>query len=391
MRAGRFREPTSAYDPVVSSPGTSRRRLAGLLALLAATLGGSLWIAGRSEPATVPAVALEGELDLGHGVRVRRVELGERPVPYVVVTIPRRKGLAMRAVLVDRGLRPLGEIAASAGAIAAVNGDYHEMRGFLLGKTYSTLVEGGDPRDLARYRVAGRPDPGDASFWLDEARVPRISPLDLEASIGLPADVEQGLHHSRSAANLVTAPTPGSTPLERAWAFPVDPVREGFRISGPAARRLDGPSLVVREDAVARLATAVAPGAVLALSVRKRVDLAIGTGPWLLASGEIPRRVPEGDEAWSRYPRTAVGLNADTIFLVATIHAAHQRVSMLELARALLALGCTDALNLDGGPSTSLWARGRLLNVSPDLAGLVDPVGSALCVLPGVEGRDDVR
>jgi exopolysaccharide biosynthesis protein len=64
---------------------------------------------------------------------------------------------------------------------------------------------------------------------------------------------------------------------------------------------------------------------------------------------------------------------------------------MLELSHALLALGCTDALNLDGGPSSTLCVGGRVVNVSQGLEDAWDDVGSALAVLPGVAGRDDVR
>jgi len=42
-------------------------------------------------------------------------------------------------------------------------------------------------------------------------------------------------------------------------------------------------------------------------------------------------------------------------------------LSLEEFARALKAWGCTDALNLDGGPSAQLYARAGAMNV--DLPG----------------------
>ena len=38
---------------------------------------------------------------------------------------------------------------------------------------------------------------------------------------------------------------------------------------------------------------------------------------------------------------------------------------MTEIARIMQQLGCVDALNLDGGSSTSLYLGGQLLNRSP--------------------------
>ena len=46
----------------------------------------------------------------------------------------------------------------------------------------------------------------------------------------------------------------------------------------------------------------------------------------------------------------------------AIIYAAEEPVTLNELAEFMLALGCVDAMNLDGGGSTTLVHRGHLLN-----------------------------
>lgn len=368
-------------------------RTALLFLLLASVVS---TIAVRWDPATARAEGFHGTLDLGHGVSVERFDFTDPELHFVVAKAPRRKGAKLRCVLAT-GREPLGRLAKRVDALAAVNGDFHEMpregHPYLVGKTYSSLVEGGDPDDLARYRVlvSARAE-SEASFWLDTARVPHVDKVELGVSLGLAVAARQGLDDRRAQIRLVPDPLPGKHRLEGGEvAFPVERAGDAWRVRGPAAGTLEGPALVVEKDAVALVTTAVVPGTLVRVTVQKRVDLAIGTGPWLLRSGEIPGWVEKGNEAWSHYARTAVGLSADTVFLVASIHQAHNAASMVDLARALRQLGCTDAVNLDGGPSTGLWAQGRLFSDSEDFQDFTDPVGSALCLCPGTEGVDDVR
>jgi hypothetical protein len=356
-----------------------RSRLAALGALLGAsalltwnTFGGD------------SSVLLEGSLDLGHGVAVRRVRLDAPRLDLVVATIPRRSGLRLRAVLAPT-LTPLAEIAGRR-AIVAVNGDYHELQGFLTGKTYSSLVEGGDPTDLARYKVVGKALPDEETFWLDTDRVPHISALDLGGTLGLPGTVSQGKNHRGSDAILVSDPLPGKQSPDGWKCFALEPSGAGFRVSGSAQTSFEGKALVVRESAVAAIGTALAPGTSIELSVAKKVDLAIGTGPRLLEKGEVPRRVVGGE--WVRAARTAVGFDDERIFLVVTVQEAHNAPTMAQMGEAMKALGCREALNLDGGPSTALWAKGALRNTS---SMRTNDVGSALCVEVGESGKDDVR
>jgi hypothetical protein len=65
-----------------------------------------------------------------------------------------------------------------------------------------------------------------------------------------------------------------------------------------------------------------------------------------------------------RHPRAALGLADGRIFAVAADGRAHRDagLTLAELGSLMLALGCEDALNLDGGGSTSLVSGGRLRN-----------------------------
>jgi hypothetical protein len=101
-------------------------------------------------------------------------------------------------------------------------------------------------------------------------------------------------------------------------------------------------------------------------------------GPLLMAGGEIVYAQdadPEGFSATStqfdsditvgRHPRAALGLSGDQIIAVACDgrrSGVDAGLMMAELAEVLRDLGATDAINLDGGGSTTLVHKGHLLN-----------------------------
>jgi len=96
----------------------------------------------------------------------------------------------------------------------------------------------------------------------------------------------------------------------------------------------------------------------------------VAGGPCLLSAG-VPRG--NGDYAaekftasfaTTRHPRTAVGFNDRTLYLV-TVDGRQQAsagMSLAELTALMQELGCREALNLDGGGSTEMWLRGRIAN-----------------------------
>jgi len=72
----------------------------------------------------------------------------------------------------------------------------------------------------------------------------------------------------------------------------------------------------------------------------------------------------DSDITLGRYPRAALGIAGERLLAVACDGRTHDDAGMTlaELADALLELGATDALNLDGGGSASLVYDGRLRN-----------------------------
>jgi hypothetical protein len=87
----------------------------------------------------------------------------------------------------------------------------------------------------------------------------------------------------------------------------------------------------------------------------------------------------------ARNPRTLAGVSADGRLLLVTIDGRRRRwsagVSLVEAARVMRALGARDALNLDGGGSTTMSVRGRVVN-RPSDGGRERAVSDGLLVLP---------
>jgi len=90
------------------------------------------------------------------------------------------------------------------------------------------------------------------------------------------------------------------------------------------------------------------------------VQDALGAGPMLLRSGAI---VGHGArQRGIRHPRSAVGVSKDGSVVWLTADGRTSKAAGLaheETAAILQALGCVDAVNLDGGGSTTLWVAGR--------------------------------
>lgn len=114
--------------------------------------------------------------------------------------------------------------------------------------------------------------------------------------------------------------------------------------------------------------------------------MAVGGGPWLLRNGEVlvdaSREGFQSGFADKRHPRTAVGVTADGKLLLVTVdgrQAMSAGMTLHELARLMLDLGATDAINLDGGGSTTLAVRGGSVMNSPS-GGKQRPVANSIVV-----------
>lgn len=147
------------------------------------------------------------------------------------------------------------------------------------------------------------------------------------------------------------------------------------------------------------------------VKVGDRIDFHIKVVPFATSPGSIlhmisggPRLVKEGivyvskheekfksDIALGRAARTAVGVNKDGKLLLVTVDGLPRKkesrgekssigVTLEELAELMINLGATDAMNLDGGGSTTMWIDGRIVN--HPASGYEQVVSNALLISP---------
>ena len=118
-------------------------------------------------------------------------------------------------------------------------------------------------------------------------------------------------------------------------------------------------------------------------------EFIIGGGPRLVRGGKPAAAGDPGiygaGFADARHPRTAAGVRADGRILLVTVDGRQPErsvgMTIAELTALLIELGAVEAINMDGGGSTTMAVRGRVVNSPSDLAG-ERPVGDAILVMP---------
>lgn len=166
----------------------------------------------------------------------------------------------------------------------------------------------------------------------------------------------------------------------------------------------EGRALVGIGSGAAWLRRHGAPGRTLTVSsrvtdpagqpVETRGASVLGAGPALVRRGRTwinaaPNGMSPG-AVRARAPRTVVGVRADGTLLLVVFDGRRpgvsEGVSLAEAARILVSMGAEDAMNLDGGGSTTMVVQDRVRN-SPSDAGRTDEerqreVSNALVVVP---------
>ena len=134
----------------------------------------------------------------------------------------------------------------------------------------------------------------------------------------------------------------------------------------------------------------------------RRLDLArqtlvVGGGPRLLRAGRVavtakpegfaPPQAPAfyGTFVAARQPRTLAGVRADGTILLVTVDGRRPGwsvgMTLPEAARLMRSLGARDALNLDGGGSSTMTVRGEVVSRPSDRGG-ERPVSDGVYALP---------
>ncbi len=114
----------------------------------------------------------------------------------------------------------------------------------------------------------------------------------------------------------------------------------------------------------------------------------VGGVPQLIKDGKIDITWEQEKQSKSfvetRHPRTAVAKLKDGKFLMITVDGRSESsggIGLQDLAEYLLILGATDAMNLDGGGSTTMFLDGKVVNHPSDKEG-ERKVSNAILVTP---------
>lgn len=351
------------------------------------------------------------------GVSYTNVVVAEVPWSIQVVQISRAKGLfeiqSRHAGVGALGLATLSAQVLAATTetrepVAAING------GFYLRENGQTNAYVGCPRGLqiVEGEVLSAPA-GNTCLWLDYAGQPhadnvasqfeinwpdgRKTPFALngqrsESGIDLYTPAVGSSTHTVGGRELILEPQPGGPwlPLRMGRDYPAR-VRE---IRSVGNTPLNSNKMVLSlGPVIMKDFEQLTTGAVVRISTRSLPDLltarnALSGGPLLVRNGRSQKNRAAPDAAYEfstmmeRHPRTAFGWNDQSFFLV-QVDGRQKDLSLGmtldELSDYLVKLGCTDALNLDGGGSSCLWFEGRVRNNPCD--GYERSIANALLVL----------
>ncbi|NMB47013.1 MAG: phosphodiester glycosidase family protein [Firmicutes bacterium] len=329
-------------------------------------------------------------------------------VNYMKIDL-RQPGIEVRPVMAANGKETVHELAAQHGAIAGVNGIYFAADGRPLGLL---VIDGQLVSPPYFNRTA-------AGIWPDgSCRIDNVT-ITGEVRVCAPVvgDSDQiGLAGTWSAEE--------SAPCDRIWQIDgVNRLRYADELivytpeNGAATRTNNyGWEIIVKDNRVLGWAegNSLIPqnGYVLSghgkaaqwlrnLEIGDYIDAkwgmqpawleqgvahAVGGGPRLLRGGELAITAEEErfqpDITRGRAPRTALGITASGELLLMTVNGRQDNISigmtLEELAELMLNLGAVEAMNLDGGGSSTMVVRGIVLNAPSD--GKPRPVNNALLV-----------
>jgi hypothetical protein len=394
----------SSVDITGSAAG---RRRAGLAGLVVSVLVVTSTITSRPADAAATAPPATGwyvtSQRAAAGVELSTVRRDDPLTRAHVAMIPRTALYRLRTVMASEqliggyGRDITTNLCARVHCHAATNGDRWDMIGHDAGRLTGAVALAGElvatqpipPADPYAHLLIGRDGSMDGTIAWPIPVTPAVSAGDQELSVDVnrqPVPGRTAVLTRRYSSESRTPPgtveyllSATSGTVERATLAPLSR-REG---SGPIPHA--GVVVAVNGDDSIRRAEAwwaevLEQGSATYDTGLGGVREIIGGSPLLLDQGGYGFPTDRSD---GRQPRTIVGWDATRVWLV-TIDGRRPGWSggatYVEAAQLMRWLGATDALNLDGGGSTTFVGFGRLGNWPSD--GHQRPVASALVVMP---------
>ncbi len=341
--------------------------------------------------------------DNGPGITYMHDEVPEVPWSVHIVKIARsRKDFRLETALGQSnrlGMALLTEQVKwmekpGARPLAAVNGDFYK----------SANKYPGDPEGLqiSQGELVSGPSSTRSCFWIDASGRPHHTNVQsgFVAKLADGLVIPFGLNEERAkdeavlftSANGTSTRTSGGVEIVLARGTSANwlPLRAGETYSATVQEvRENGDTpttaktiiLSVGPDMAARFA-GVKAGDTITLTTATTPDVkgspvAIGGGPALVRAG----KTMTFGGLQPRHPRVAMGWNSTHFFLVEVD--GRQKISagmtFPELAAYMAKIGCTEAINLDGGGSATIWVYGNVMNNPSE--GRPRPGANALVVI----------
>lgn len=323
----------------------------------------------------------------------------DRWVIHALVVDTRLAGLKLSQAMDEiAGAETTSSMAARHKAVAAINGGYFRTTGIARGEPVGMLAAGA--------KILSEPFRSRAALAMaDDSKNLRlaIARIEVKADLKVAGKIAReinGFNRPRENDDLVvftpefhrtTLTTPDGVEIvvlrnrvasvnDAVGSHPIP--RDGFVISACGKAR-EWALANLKRGMRAEIKTAMT--AIPAIPFKP--DFIIGAGPQLLASGQF---VAEAETASfgqlfmrTRHPRTAIGWREDGRLVLVTVDGRQPQKSVgmaiEELAKLMLELGCREALNLDGGGSTTMVIKNRIVNSPSDQTG-ERPVSGALLV-----------
>lgn len=326
-------------------------------------------------------------------------ETGDRWQIHVLIVDPRKASLKFaRAMDEIVGAETTSSLATRHGALAAINAGFFRVAGTYRGEPDGLLIVNGkvlsesvrNGAALALTQAGGNTKAAFARFVVK-------AELQLNRSATIPIN---GFNRPRQTDELIVfTPEFHRTTLTAPDGIEVivhhGRVQEWYDGKGSAVIPSDGFVLSAHGQAK-QLLRPLRRGLKVDIQTQIKAtpplpfvpEAILGGGPLLLANGNIQTN-PDGFNPTSfvnfRHPRTAIGTRKDGTLVLVTVDGRQPKKSVgmtiPELAGLMLELGCVDAMNLDGGGSTTMVIRHQIVNSVSDATG-ERAVSDALLVLP---------
>jgi exopolysaccharide biosynthesis protein len=103
----------------------------------------------------------------------------------------------------------------------------------------------------------------------------------------------------------------------------------------------------------------------------KKEAAVLVTGPLLIYHSKL-QKLPKMEFTFKRHPRTCLCITKESVIFVTIDGRSEQAagMSLIETQKYLMNLGCYDAINLDGGGSTTMWIKNKgIVNFPSDKEG----------------------